>query len=48
MNKSLKVIQHEETIGNSNRQPLDLLKPKWADSGDVDRVKDGKHVYHAN
>ncbi len=48
MNKSLKVISHEETIGNSNRQPLDLLKPKWAASGDVKRVKVGKHVYRPN
>jgi len=29
-----KMLKHEASIGNSNRQPLELLKPKWAGSTD--------------
>jgi hypothetical protein len=29
------MLRHEASIGNSNRQPLELLKPKWAGSTDI-------------
>lgn len=35
-----KMLRHEQEVGNSNNQPLELLKPKWVTRVDIDKAKD--------
>ena len=38
------MLRYEQAVGNSNNQPLELLKPKWVERVEIDRAKepDGK------
>ena len=44
-NVLMKVLKHEEDNGNSNNQPLELLKPKWVENDEIGRAKDSRGKY---
>ena len=33
------MLRYESEVGNSNKMPLDTLKPKWVEKVEIDRAK---------
>ena len=36
------MIELEKTVGNTNKQPRQILKPKWAENVEISRLKGNK------
>jgi len=36
------MIRNESEVGNSNKMPLDTLKPKWVEKVEINRAKNAE------